>query len=108
MNKDDAEKSLELRKKYQFLDLAESKAYTAVNHGDGKDRVYHYLRIDAGTETLKVIPVGVAPKGEEDRDSDRLSPIPVKRMKGDTMSGEGKLRHINVYKDKEPDEATEI
>ena len=74
---DDFEAHPDRIKQLQFLDVAESKAFTAYHKVNGQDEeVYHYLRIDVGDEVLKVFPMGVLEK----EGVPPLSPIPIKRL----------------------------
>jgi hypothetical protein len=88
----------------QFLKIADSRAYTAFPGQDEREPIYHYLRVDASEERLRVTPVGVreSPGGSAIRES----PIRTKvlRRTGDAIAVESRrLRHIDVFRDRAPE-----
>lgn len=89
-----------LMKQGHFLDVAESRAYTALLGKDNRESVYHYLRIDVKEEELRIIPVGMAALSRKEavRESPIRTKVLTKTEEGITVEDK-KLIGITITRD---------
>ncbi|MDX1531973.1 MAG: metallophosphoesterase family protein [Rhodothermales bacterium] len=99
-----------LKKRGEFLRVAESHAYTALLGENDAEAVYHFLRVDATEDALRVTPVGVLDRGsvtgERERERDEKGGMRTKvlRAAGGTVEAEAcRIGHVDVFRDKPPE-----